>query len=235
METGLILRRLKSLPDRELDGLLEECLAHPNPPPPRNGRCAVSFLVSGQQVDRLFQQSRQAGEDRGLRRPANRDHRRHQPSRLLVPAESQAIFASGKLLYVQSGNLLARSFDPDKLEFTGDPVTVAKNIVTMENAFRGPFSASENGHLIYITGQSRDCSLAWLDRSGRVIEVVSGIRSTSNAVELAPDLHRIAVVDQSGRTTESISIVDLARGVAARFTPEARMSENPLSCKVPRQ
>jgi hypothetical protein len=71
-----------------------------------------------------------------------------QPHKVLMPSESQATFVAGHLLFVQGGGLVARPFDPDKLEFTGDPVTIAKSPLALRTVVRGAFSASANGRLV---------------------------------------------------------------------------------------
>ncbi len=144
-----------------------------------------------------------------------------QPPKVLMPAESQATFVAGHLLFLQGGGLVARPFDPDKLEFTGDPVTIAKSPFALSQVVRGAFSASANGRLVYLTGQVRPFSLTWHDRSGRVLEPVPGFSTGVPWVELAPDLRRVLTVEVNGRTTEALSIVDLSRGTATNITPDA--------------
>ena len=117
-----------------------------------------------------------------------------------MPAESQAIFASGRLLYVQSGNLVSRPFDPDRLAFTGDPITLAGDIRSLGNTFRSPFSASQTGMLVYIAGRWDGYGLSWMDRSGQRIELARGLDDV-NAVALAPDFRRAAFVHENGRST----------------------------------
>jgi len=151
-----------------------------------------------------------------------------QPSRMLMPAESQALFASGQLLFAESRKLIARAFDPDKLAFTGDPVTVASDIFTIPGIFRSVFSVSANGTLIYLTGHPPDLHLSWWDRAGRLLQPIASPGTMVLTVAMAPDLKRAATVSQSGRTTEAISIVDLARGVATPFTTDSSSTINPV-------
>jgi len=151
-----------------------------------------------------------------------------QPPRLLMPAESQAIYASGKLLFAQSGKLMARPLDPDKLAFSGDPVPIAQRVQVFEDIFRGIFSASETGNLIYVAGKMPSYGLYWLDRTGHQSDSAIVHSIYSDAVELAPDAGRAAIIDTTGRTTEAISIVDLSRGVATRFTPGLASCNSPI-------
>src|SRR5262245_20475144 len=129
-----------------------------------------------------------------------------------MPAESQAIYALGKLLFVQSGKLMARPFDPDKLAFSGDPVPIAQEIRVLEDIFRGVFSASQTGNLIYVAGKSPSYGLYWLDRTGHQRDPVMALSdSTSDSVALAPDAGWAAIAETTRRTTQAISIVDLSR------------------------
>ena len=151
-----------------------------------------------------------------------------EPPRLLMPAESQAIYASGKLLFVQSGKLMARPFDPDKLAFSGDPVPIAHEIQVLTDIYRGIFSVSQTGNLIYVAGKSPSYGLHWLDRTGHQRDPAIIRTIYSDAVALSPDASRAAIIDTIGRTTEAISIVDLSRGVATRFTSGLASCNNPL-------
>jgi Tol biopolymer transport system component len=152
-----------------------------------------------------------------------------QPPRLLMPAESQAIYALGKLLFVQSGKLMARPFDPDQLAFSGDPVPIAQDVRVLEDIFRGVFSASQTGNLIYVAGKSPGSGIYWLDRTGHHRDPVMVVSTyTPDTVELAPDAGRAAIVETTGTTTEAISIVDLSRGVATRLTPGLASCNSPV-------
>jgi Tol biopolymer transport system component len=151
-----------------------------------------------------------------------------EPPRLLMPAESQAIYASGSLLFVQSGKLIARPFDSNKLAFSGDAVSIAPEVQAFEDILRGVFSASQTGNLIYLAGKSPSYGLYWLDRAGHQRDPAVVRTIYSDAVELSPDAGRAAIIDTIGRTTEAISIVDLSRGVATRLTPGLASCNNPI-------
>jgi hypothetical protein len=76
--------------------------------------------------------------------------------RLLLNVESSVAYAPpGYLLYAREGTLVARPFDADRLELTGEAVPVVKQIgYTMGNA-RAHFSVSETGTLLYRTTPRR--------------------------------------------------------------------------------
>jgi eukaryotic-like serine/threonine-protein kinase len=80
----------------------------------------------------------------------------------LMSSESKAVYMPpGFLLSLNGPVLMARPFDADRLEFTGDPVLVADDIAFQES---GPaaFYASRAGALIYQTKAGRDPALARL-------------------------------------------------------------------------
>jgi len=88
-----------------------------------------------------------------------------------IPASVEGVapkFARGTLFWVaDTGDLLAQPFDPEAVEFTGPPVTLAQGVVP------GNFAVSEAGTLIYrSTGagfrNANGVTLGWVDRSGNV-------------------------------------------------------------------
>jgi Tol biopolymer transport system component len=95
------------------------------------------------------------------------------------------------LLFVRQGILLRQRFDPAKLQVSGDPIPIAEGINVINNIVA--FSVSNNGVLAYRSGGSGgDVALAWLDRSGKLIETV-GTPGPYRGVEVSPDGKRIAV------------------------------------------
>jgi hypothetical protein len=78
-------------------------------------------------------------------------------ARRLVPADSARYAPPGYLLFVQQATLLAQSFDPKKLELSGEPIRVAESIPSYLSA--PAFSGSDNGILAYRSGfQTIFCS-----------------------------------------------------------------------------
>ena len=49
----------------------------------------------------------------------------------LMPSQGQAFYASGQLLFVRESTLMARAFDPDTLEFTGEAVPLAEQVASI--------------------------------------------------------------------------------------------------------
>lgn len=141
-------------------------------------------------------------------------------SRVLGQVGSRMEYAmEGYLLYVKDGTLLARPFDADKAEFTGEPVPVAENVSAGGVNFQGRYSVSRNGILTYwVAASSTIRRLAWVDRSGVELEQI-GEPGTYSYCALSPDGKRLIVTQADDRAdTDDLWIKDLERGTTTRFT-----------------
>jgi len=135
---------------------------------------------------------------------------------------SNAVYASGHLLYVRERALVAQTFDLDGPAVRGEPQTLAPNVLMDERFSRGVFSASENGTLVYQTGTGSTLSvLRWIDRSGKVLSAVGEPAQFFNAgdPEISPDgtLATAAIVDLRTGMAD-MWMIDLASGNRRRFT-----------------
>jgi Tol biopolymer transport system component len=102
---------------------------------------------------------------------------------------TNATYVPGYLLYSRDGNLLARPFDPVRLEVTGAEVPVVEKL----RAYYGytAFSASKTGTLVFRTGDQGRFKLAWFDRAGKQsgpIDQKSGRKWTEGILPLSPSL-----------------------------------------------
>ena len=141
------------------------------------------------------------------------------PGRELLAAPSNVVVASGFLLFIREGTLMAQPFDPERAELNGDAVPLAEDVMYMAAARFGAFSASDNGVLLYNTGRVvMHSELAWVDRSGEVIANV-GVGDLFFDLRVSPDGRSAAVVElEAGAGTSDIWIYDLERGLRTRFT-----------------
>lgn len=142
--------------------------------------------------------------------------------RSLVRAGSNAIFSDGKVLFLRERTLMAQGFDATDLELRGDAIPVAENILYLDGARLGVFSASTDGVLAYQTGESSGSSfLAWFDRQGNELERI-GEPADQWGLALSPD-ETLAGVNLAppGGGSEDLWIYDLERGVRSRFTSHA--------------
>ena len=121
------------------------------------------------------------------------------------------MYASGSLLFVRDGSLLALPFDADQGKVTGDPVALEKGVVN-DLSGDADFSVSAEGTLVVVPDVPSH--YWWVDRTGKRIDELkvptadgmdSGFRVTpdgSSVVLALPDLERastdIYVVDRVG-------------------------------------
>jgi eukaryotic-like serine/threonine-protein kinase len=146
--------------------------------------------------------------------------------KLLVPGGSNAMYAQGHLFFLRGQTLVAQPFDVERLEFTGDAVTIAEQVTAGGGSgMRGAFTVSEAGVIAYQTG-SADIGgnadlvsqLVWFDRSGKPIGTL-GDRARFTNAELAPDGRRVTVmVFDAALRTHDLWLVDVTRGLRTRFT-----------------
>ena len=137
-------------------------------------------------------------------------------NRPLVHSLAGAEYTSGYLLYLRDTALVAQPFDPDKLEFTGDAVVIAENVLQSVGTWGAVFSASQNGVLAYQTGGqlTEESELRWYDREGKKLGALgSGLYY---GPRLSPDGTRLAV--DFGDPSRNIWIFDVRRSVKTRLT-----------------
>jgi Tol biopolymer transport system component len=144
--------------------------------------------------------------------------------REVLAAASNVAVASGRLLFVREGILMAQPFDVDRAEVTGDAVPVAEDVLYMGGARWGVFSASQTGRLTYLTGAvQRESEMVWVDRTGRLVAQL-GAGVLHRDVKLSPDgLFAAAEVIDETNGTSDIWIYDVRRGLRTRFTFDASM------------
>jgi Tol biopolymer transport system component len=140
-------------------------------------------------------------------------------AKLLMKSESMAIFASGYLLFLQGQSLMARPFELQRLEFTGEAVPVVEHVALSSSTNRAMFSTSDTGALVYQTGDDvGQWSLQWFSRDGKQ---TGSVAQADHYLwpKLSPDGKRLAVVIFSGlQGTGDIWIFDLIQGTKTRLT-----------------
>jgi eukaryotic-like serine/threonine-protein kinase len=136
--------------------------------------------------------------------------------------------APGYILFVQGGSVLAQRFDPERRMATGETVAVASGVAAFpEFPGWGWFSASATGRIAWLSGQASDVRLEWIDREGRSVGTL-GEPGRYAQIALSPDDRRVAVevADENGRF--DLWVIDVARGVPARFTTDPGNERDPV-------
>lgn len=137
-------------------------------------------------------------------------------NRFLVPSRSNAIYASGCLLYVRDNVLVAQPMNATSGQFQGDATVLNDDVQVDATLWRGTFAASENEILLYQPGSAAaGLNLAWFDRNGKQESTVS-TADDYRQIELSPDDKRVAV--SLGEPLASLWVYDLARKTRTRLT-----------------
>jgi eukaryotic-like serine/threonine-protein kinase len=137
-------------------------------------------------------------------------------SRLLLRTEGSAIYASGYLLFVRKTNLMAQPLDISRLELHGDPFRVAAGALYDQSIWRGVFTVSDTGILVYAAGanSAAEGQLTWFDQNGKMLGAIGERGSTGP--RLSPDGNKLLL--EFGDPNQDVWIFDIARGVRTRVT-----------------
>jgi Tol biopolymer transport system component len=137
--------------------------------------------------------------------------------RLVIGGNTFAMYASGFLLYLREGTLMAQAFDAERGRLKGDPPhRVAERVARAGGFIHPSFDVSETGILIYRTSSdAHEKRLTWFDRTGKNQGVTGEARDYWD-VRLSPDGQRLA--SNAGVPTAEIWVDDLARAVHTRLT-----------------
>ena len=147
-------------------------------------------------------------------------------NKLLFPSRSNAIYASGQLLYVRDNTLMTQPFDGSSGQLQGEAVALTNDVQIDGSVWRGTFSASDTGTLIYEPGiAGAGNRLTWLDRGGKETGN-AGTPDSIAMIELSPDDKKAAVT--IGDPQGVIWIYDLIHNSRSRFTFGSESSMNAI-------
>ena len=133
-------------------------------------------------------------------------------ARRLSLSSTNVQYSAGYLLFSRDGDLVAQKFDLTRLELSGAPIPVARNIEYDTFFHDGMFSVSTNGMLVYGTGGvGVNTELTWFDRDGKTLGVV-GQPDQFFTLALSPEGKRVAVDVKPPEAREKIWIYDVDRG-----------------------
>jgi serine/threonine-protein kinase len=124
----------------------------------------------------------------------------NQSSTRLMTASSSVVYATdrgaadGHVLYAENGTMMARRFDPRRLEFVGDPIRVSGvDRVHVAEVFPA-MSASANGAIAYRRAGSDRASLVFLTRDGKESRSIASGLEAANHPRVSPDGRSLALV-----------------------------------------
>jgi Tol biopolymer transport system component len=140
-----------------------------------------------------------------------------------VPSASSG---SGSLLFLRDSTLMARAFDPDKLELSGEASPVAERVgVVFETAY---FSAAPNAIVYRASNATRLFQLTWFNSQGKPVGEVGEPGSIFN-IRLSPDGTRVVYrKDSANLADQDLWLLDLTRGTNTRFTFGPGFAELPV-------
>ena len=146
----------------------------------------------------------------------------------LFSSDSHVVYAPpGYLIHMRGNTLLAQPFDAGGLRLTGEPVPIAEQVERTLGSQRGAFSVSQTGGVLAYRPIA-ETQLVWFDRGGRLLERI-GASGHYTDPALSPDQQRVAVARLDLETgTSDIWVMELARGIASRFTFDPSPDDSPL-------
>jgi eukaryotic-like serine/threonine-protein kinase len=138
-------------------------------------------------------------------------------SRLVLATDAGGLYSSGYLLFHQQNALMAQKFDPARGTLSGEPMTLANDVLHDSGTFHTVFSVAENGVLVYEPGSNTvgDSVALWMDRNGKVLGPIAEPAAYKGGV-LSPDGKRLAL--GLGDPKSDIWIFDLQHGSRTRLT-----------------
>jgi eukaryotic-like serine/threonine-protein kinase len=147
--------------------------------------------------------------------------------RRLIGSDWSVHYGSGHLLYLEGSTLMAQPFDVASLALTGTPSALARGVGGSSTGF-GAFSVSATGVLAYAGALPNQCELRWVDRMGRVGDVVVA-KGDFVDLSLSPDQSRLAYARVDPQTqAPDVWILDMSRGTTARITSERLVDASPV-------
>ena len=134
---------------------------------------------------------------------------------------------TGHIVFCRAGAILAVPFDLERLERTGDPVTVVEGVL-MDPRGAAHFTFSDDGSLAYVPGNMLvlDRKLVWVNRQGEVEPLPAEAREYMNP-SLSPDGRQVAVATREGSNYD-VWVSDVERGTLTRLTSQPGEDHAPI-------
>src|SRR6202790_5354266 len=144
---------------------------------------------------------------------------------------SNSAYASGYLLLVREGKLLARPFDLRRLQSTGAPSLISDGVRMAFDRRAADFSVAQNGTLVFLSAVGSGQRVVWFDREGKELGVaVPDIGNPTSGLmvgTLSPSGDRVAVARARG-TGSDIWMYSLKTALGTRLTFTDDFNERPV-------
>jgi dipeptidyl aminopeptidase/acylaminoacyl peptidase len=157
------------------------------------------------------------------------------PVRVLTNSQKAVYSPLGYLLFVEDRTLFAQRFDVDDVRLSGERIPLGEHVRTGGQAVDGravggaAISVSDKGVLAYGTDVPLDATLAWRDRTGRVVGSIGPFpfERFGNA-ELSPDGSRIALETYAIPFQDEVWLFELATGRSTQLTFNSWPNRHPI-------
>jgi Tol biopolymer transport system component len=150
--------------------------------------------------------------------------------RFVTKATGNPVYAAtGYLLFSRDKNLYEQRFDANKIELSGEPVSLRRDVAYLPRIQRAIYSASDAGVLAARVGSGVALSrLVWRDRKGNEIGEVGKPEVYANFA-LAPNGKALALdkTDQENQNAD-VWTYDLQRGGVKRMTFDPAIDSTPV-------
>jgi serine/threonine protein kinase/Tol biopolymer transport system component len=150
--------------------------------------------------------------------------------REIMPAESNAVYSGGRLLFARNGFLVAQKFDTASFALSGEPAPLATHVRAISGASFSLFDVSTTGTLIYQGGSAAEGNqMTWVDLKGQRIGALGDVAQHDDPIRISPDGTQVAAAIFDPRVgTPDIWIYDVKRNIRARFTTDPAVDNNPV-------
>lgn len=137
------------------------------------------------------------------------------------------MYASGYLVFVSGGYLLAQKFDVGGLQLVGEAVRIAEQVSASLRNFHGTFAVSQTGTLLYFRSAGGGSQLTLRDRSGKPLGV-AGPPARYVWPCVSPTGKQLAVGIEDATGKSDIWLLSFERGTRTRLTFDPGSASDPV-------
>ena len=140
-----------------------------------------------------------------------------------VTGSSARVTASGHLLFVQGGRVMAAAIDLERMVVRGEPREVLDDLQYEPSSGTAQWAIADNGTLVYQRGLAPGTTLTWADINGAVRAFPD--EQVYYDPRVSPDGQAVAVEVLGG--TDDIWVLDLRRGSRIKLSQGVTEDETP--------